>query len=83
MARAAKRRATIIIVALMFAFVIPYLGFFVATSFNAIAKRHIVYDYQTYYIIRHTNGIVALLSSAVNFIIYLVQMKKIRFKDSC
>ena len=78
MARAAKRRATIIIVALMFAFVIPYLGFFVVTSFKAIAKRHIVYDSQTYYIIRYTNGIVVLLNSTVNFIIYLVQMKDFR-----
>ena len=78
MARAAKRRATIIIVALMFAFVIPYLGFFVFTSFNAIAKRNIVYDSQTYYIIRYSNGIVVLSNSAVNFIIYLVQMKDFR-----
>ena len=78
MARAAKRRATIIIVALVFAFVIPYLGFFVVTSFKAIAKRHIVYDSQTYYIIRYTNGIVVLSNSTVNFIIYLVQMKDFR-----
>ena len=78
MARAAKRRATIIIVALMFAFVIPYLGFFVVTSFKAIAKRHIVYDSQTYYIIRYINGIVVLSNSTVNFIIYLVQMKDFR-----
>ena len=78
MARAAKRRATIIIVALMFAFIIPYLGVFVATSFSAITKRDIVYDSQTYYIIRYTNMIVALSNGAVNFIIYLVQMKDFR-----
>ena len=78
MVTAAKRRATIIIVALMFAFVIPYLGVFVATSFSAITKREIAYDSQTYYIIRYTNGIVALSNSAVNFIIYLVQMKDFR-----
>ena len=78
MARGAKRRATIIIVSLMFAFVIPYLGFFVATFYNTIFKRHIVYDFQTFFIIRYTNGIAALSHGAVNFIIYLVQMKDFR-----
>ena len=78
MARAAKRRATIIIVALMIAFVIPYLGFFVAASYNTITKRHITYDFQTFCIIRYTNGIAALSNSAINVIIYLVQMKDFR-----
>ena len=78
MARAGKRGATIFIVALVLSFIIPYLVVFTYSSYKAILKRDIGFDFQTNFIIRCTSGVVAYSNSAVNFIIYLVQMKDFR-----
>ena len=76
MLRAAKRRATIIIVAIMFAFVIPYITYFGQVFFNMATKRDI--DFQTDYIIRYGSAVLAYSNSAINVIIYFVQMKDFR-----
>ena len=74
--RAAKRRATIIIVAIMFAFVIPYIFYFGQVFFNMATKKKI--DFETDYIIRYGSGVIAYSNSAINVIIYFVQMKDFR-----
>ena len=74
--RATKRRATIIIVAIMFAFVIPYITYFGQVFFNMATQRDI--DLQTDYIIRYGSCIIAYSNSATNVIIYFVQMEDFR-----
>ena len=76
--RAAKRRATIVIVGLTLSFFVPYLVFFSYTSYRAITTRNSGFYFQTDYIIRYTSAAVAYSNSAINFLIYLVQIKDFR-----
>lgn len=74
--RAAKLRGTFLLIAITFAFVIPYFAYLGYVTYNMIAKPDI--DFQTDYIIRHASGVIAFSNSAINFAIYVVQMKDFR-----
>lgn len=76
MLRAAKKRATILTVTLMFAFVVPYLLYFAQVIYNMITKADI--SYETDFIIRYGSALLAYSNSAVNVIIYVVQMRDFR-----
>ena len=45
-------------------------------AYNMIAKPDI--DFQTDYVIRFSSGVIAFSNSAVNFVIYVVQMRGFR-----
>ena len=74
--RAAKIRRTFLLIAITFAFIIPYFAYIVYLTYNIIATPEI--DFQTDYIIRYTSGVLAFSNSAVNFVIYVVQMRGFR-----
>ena len=74
--KAARIRGICIVITLMFAFVIPYYLYVTYVIYNMVAKPYI--NFETDYIIRHTNAIIALSNCAINVIIYLVQMKDFR-----
>ena len=74
--RAAKRRGTIISIALVFAFVLPYLPYLVQLIYNTVAKDHI--SYETDLIIRYSSMVLAFSNGAINFVIYLIQMRDFR-----
>ena len=76
MARAARTRAIYIIIALTFAFVTPYFSYCVYVAYNMIAQPDI--SFETDQVIRTVNIIIAYFNSAVNPIIYFVQMKDFR-----
>ena len=76
MMRAAKRRGIIISVTIMLAFVVPYLLYFAQVIYNMATKADISYDID--YVIRYGSGVLAFSNSAVNVIIYCVQMKDFR-----
>ena len=74
--KAAKVRGTLLLVAVTFAFVIPYFAYFGYVAYNMIAKPDI--DFQTDFVTRYASGVLAFCSSAINFLIYIVQMKDFR-----
>ena len=74
--RVAKIRGTFLLIAVTFAFVIPYFFYLGYVTYNMIAKPDI--DFQTDYIIRYGSGVIAWSNSAINFAIYVVQMKDFR-----
>ena len=74
--RASKIRGTLLLIVITFAFIIPYFGFMVYMTYNNIATPDI--DFQTDYIIRFGSGVLALSNSAVNFVIYVVQIRGFR-----
>ena len=73
---AAKIRGTFLLIAITFAFVIPYFAYLGYVTYNMLAKPDI--DFQTDYIIRYASGVLAFSNSAINFAIYIVQMKDFR-----
>ena len=76
MARAATNRAMYVVIALTFAFVSPYLGYFGYAIYNMIAQPDI--SFETDQIIRTANTIIVYSNSAINPIIYFVQMRDFR-----
>lgn len=64
------------LVAITFAFIIPYCLSFTYVMFNAIAKPTI--SFRTDYIIRNSGGILVTANSAVNVIIYTLQIPTFR-----
>ena len=74
--RAARIRGTLLLIAITFAFIIPYFGYMVYLTYSNIATPDI--DFQTDYIIRFGSGVLAYANSAVNFVIYVVQMRGFR-----
>lgn len=74
--RAAKIRGTVLLITMTFAFIIPYFGYMGYAAYNMIAKPDI--DFQTDYVIRFSSGVIAFSNSAVNFVIYVVQMRGFR-----
>ena len=74
--KAARIRGMCMIITLMFAFVIPYIFYFTYVIYNMVTKPHI--NFQTDNIIRYTSTVIALSNSAINVIIYLVQIKDFR-----
>ena len=71
--RAAKIRGTLLLIVITFAFIIPYFFYFGYVAYNMIAKPDITF--QTDYIIRYGSGVIAFANSAINFLIYVVQMR--------
>ena len=76
MLRAAKRRGTIITITLVLAFVLPYFLYFGQVIYNMVTKADV--SYETDFIIRYGSGLIAFSNSAVNVIIYCVQMRDFR-----
>ena len=74
--RAATIRSTCIIIALTFAFIIPYLVYFAQVIYNHVTKATIVFS--TDFIIRAGSALVAMANATVNFVLYFVQMKDFR-----
>ncbi|XP_078373090.1 uncharacterized protein LOC144656729 [Oculina patagonica] len=74
--RAAKIRGICLLIAVTFAFILPYFGYLGYTTYNMIAKPDI--DFKTDFVIRFSSGLVGLSNSAINFVIYVVQMKDFR-----
>ena len=74
--RAKKIRGTTLLIALTFAFIIPYFFYTAYAVYTKIAKPQ--RDFSTDYIIRTSGAIGGYLSSTVNFIIYFAQMKEFR-----
>lgn len=71
--RAAKIRGTLLLIVITFAFIIPYFFYFGYVAYNMIAKPDVTF--QTDYIIRYGSGVIAFANSAINFLIYVVQMR--------
>ena len=76
MARAARTRAMYIVIVLTFAFVTPYFSYFVYVAYNMIAQPDI--SFETDQVILTANTIIVYSNSAINPIIYFVQMKDFR-----
>ncbi|XP_078372662.1 uncharacterized protein LOC144656306 [Oculina patagonica] len=74
--RAAKIRGTLLLATVTFAFIIPYFAYFGYITYNLIAKPKV--DFQRDFVIRYASGVVALSNCAINFGIYVVQMKDFR-----
>ncbi|XP_078382260.1 uncharacterized protein LOC144664938 [Oculina patagonica] len=74
--RAARVRTIYTVVALTFAFVIPYLLYFIYVVYHMVAQPKM--DFETDRVIRTASAIVALSNSAINVVIYLVRMKDFR-----
>ena len=75
--RAKKIRGTTLLVALTFAFIIPYLFFICNIAYTQIAKPQ--RDFPANYIIRYAGGgIAGYFSGLANFIIYFAQVKEFR-----
>ena len=64
------------LVAITFAFIIPYISSFSYIMYNSIAKPNI--SYRTDYIIRNSGGILVTANSAVNVLIYTLQLPMLR-----
>lgn len=64
------------LVAITFTFIIPYLLSFTYIMFNSIAKPTI--SYQTDYVIRNSGGVLVTANSAVNVVIYTLQLSQFR-----
>ena len=69
-----KKTSLLIIVTI--AFVLPYSSILYHAAFVAVAKPSL--DFQEDFVIRHFSWVLVFSSSAINFIIYLVQMKDFR-----
>ncbi|XP_078372663.1 pyroglutamylated RF-amide peptide receptor-like [Oculina patagonica] len=74
--RAAKIRGTLLLVTVTFAFVIPYFAYLGYVTYNTIAKPDI--DFKTDFVIRYASAVLAFSNCAINFVIYVVQMKDFR-----
>ena len=70
------RKGIFMLVAITFAFIIPYVLSFTYVMFNSIAKPHI--SFRTDYIIRCSGGILVTANGAVNVIIYTLQLPNFR-----
>lgn len=74
---AMRIRGTSLLIALTFAFILPYLFYIGNIAYTQIAKPH--RTFATEYVFRYASGgIGAYFSSAVNFLIYFAQMKEFR-----
>ena len=76
MRRAAGRRATIICITIMLAFVIPHLFYVTQAIYKIRSKVDI--SFEADFILRYGSVILVYSNSAINVIIYLVQMKDFR-----
>ena len=77
MARAANRRATIMLITIMLAFVIPYSIYLLYAVYDMVTRPQDI-SFENDYIIRIGSAILAYSNGAINVIIYLVQMRDFR-----
>ena len=70
--RSKQRKATLLLLVIIFAFVAPYFLLIAYNIFKMIVKPSI--DFRRDFIIRATGGFLAYLNGAVNFCIHLVQL---------
>jgi len=73
---ATKLRGTYLLIAITFAFIIPYSVLPYYTAFKSLAKLSI--DFRTDFLTRYLSAGLIYSNSTVNFIIYVVQMKDFR-----
>lgn len=76
MARTARIRCVYVVVALTLAFVTPYFFYLAYVVYNMVAQPDL--SFETDHTIRTLTSIIAYSNSAINVIIYLVQMKDFR-----
>ena len=74
--RATTIRGTYLLVAITFTFIIPYSGSIYYAVYVMLAKPSL--DFQADFITRYLSAILFLSNSAINFIIYVVQMEDFR-----
>lgn len=74
--RAKKIRGTTLLIAITFAFIIPFFLFLGNIAYTQMAKPQ--RDFATDFMIRYGTGCVVFLSPVVNFVIYFAQMKDFR-----
>ena len=72
----AKLRGTYLLIAITFAFIIPYSVLPYYAAYNAFVKPSI--DFQTDYMTRYLSARLLYSNSTINFIIYVVQMNDFR-----
>ena len=77
MAGAANRRATMILITIMLAFVIPYSIYLLYAVYDMVTRPQDI-SFESDYIIRIGSAILAYSNGAINVIIYLVQMRDFR-----
>ena len=73
---ATRIKGTSLLIAVTFAFIIPYLLFVTNVAYTQIAKPQ--RGFATDFIARYTAGATTYCSSIINFILYFVQMKDFR-----
>ena len=74
--RSHQIKKTSLLVIVTIATVLPYSTILYYTAFVAVAKPSL--DFQEDFMVRHFSRVLVFSSSAINFIIYLVQMKDFR-----
>lgn len=73
---AKKVRGTTLLIALTFAFIVPFFFFLGNMAYTQIAKPQ--RDFSTAYMVRYGTGVIVYLSPVFNFMIYFVQRKDFR-----
>ena len=74
--RAATIRGTYLLVAITFAFIIPYSVLLYYNAYVMVAKPFL--DFEADFISRYAGYLLVFSNSAMNFVVYLVQMKDFR-----
>ena len=73
---AAKLRGTYLLIAMTFAFIIPYSGSLYYAAYVVLAKPSL--DFKTDFVTRYLSAGLLYSNGAINFILYVVQMKDFR-----
>ena len=73
---AAKLRATYLLIAMTFAFIIPYSALLYYAAYVVLAKPSL--DFKTDFVTRYLSAGLLYSNGAINFIIYVIQMKDFR-----
>ena len=76
MLRAAQRRATVSVILLVLAFVIPYCFYFGQVFYTMATQDDI--RYETDFLIRYSSAVLAYSNGAINFFIYLFSLRDFR-----
>ena len=76
--RAAAIRGTSIIVTLTLAFVLPYLFYYGLVVYNNVTKTDHRLDFKTDLAVRSGSALIAFSNSAINVMIYIMQMRYFR-----
>ena len=79
--RSKQRKATLLLLVIIFAFVVPYLLIMAYTVHEIIVKPPT--DFKRDFVLRATGAFLAYLNSAVNFCIHLLQLPGFRLTFKC